>query len=170
MIPMNTVVDLKEANSKTLYGGKGANLSKLLTAGLPVPPGFAVSIKAFNSGKLNSNALKELENLVDGSKSYAVRSSALNEDAEGASWAGQFETFLNVAPTNVVSSIENCHNTTKIRAKAYGREIGDAAKFDVAVVVQEMLVPDYAGVLFTRNPVTGANEFVIEYIHGLGEE
>ena len=167
---MGAIVNLKEAGSKALYGGKAANLSKLLAASLPVPSGFAVSVEAFSEGKLTEAATEELKMLIDASKSYAVRSSALNEDAEGASWAGQFETFLNVASTDVVSSIENCHNTTKARARAYGKEMKDATKFDVAVVVQEMLAPDYAGVLFTRNPVTGSNEFVIEYIHGLGEE
>src|SRR3989344_8934727 len=130
---MGAIVNLKDAGSKALYGGKAANLSKLLAAGLPVPSGFAVSVKAFSEGKLTEAATGELKRMIDESKLYAVRSSALNEDAEGASWAGQFETFLNVAPTAVVSSIENCHNTTKIRAKAYGREMGDAAKFDVAV-------------------------------------
>ncbi|MBI5457568.1 hypothetical protein HY971_02470 [Candidatus Kaiserbacteria bacterium] len=167
---MGAIVNLKEAGSKALYGGKAVNLSKLLTAGLPVPSGFAISVKAFSGGKLNETATEELRGLIDGSKKYAVRSSAVSEDAKDASWAGQFETYLNVDSAGVISSIESCHSTTKARARAYGKEMKGGTRCDVAVVVQEMLVPDYAGVLFTRNPVTGANEFVIEYIRGLGEE
>ncbi len=171
MISMNTVVSLKDADSKTLYGGKATNLSKLLNVGLPVPSGFVVGIQAFGNGKLTASALKDLEHLIDISKSYAVRSSAVNEDAEDTSWAGQFETFLKVKPDKVLDAIEKCHGSTKDRAKSYAKERGEKNKnFDIAVVVQEMLDPEYAGVLFTRNPITGANEFVIEYIHGLGEE
>lgn len=171
MIPMSTVVTLEEADSKMQYGGKAANLSRLLTAGLPVPPGFAVGIRAFSDGKLTPSAVGELKNLIDESKIYAVRSSATSEDAEDASWAGQFETFLSVTNKDVLSAIEKCHDSTKDRAKSYAKEMGEQSKnFNIAVVVQEMLDPQYAGVLFTRNPVSGANELVIEYVKGIGEK
>lgn len=167
---MDTVIRLEEADNKELYGGKATNLAKLFKAGLPVPPGFAVSIKTFGKGRLNSESAAELEKLIDKSKLYAVRSSGINEDAEGASWAGQFDTFLNVNPADVIQSIEKCHSSARSRAKSYATEMEDQTSgFEIAVVVQEMLDPEYAGVLFTQNPVTGMDEFVIEYVEGVGE-
>lgn len=172
MVSMGAVVSLKEAHSKDVYGGKAANLSRLLSAGLPVPPGFAVGVRAFSVlGKLTPSAAAELKKLINESKVYAVRSSATSEDAEDASWAGQFETFLSVKNQDVLSAIEKCHDSTRDRAKSYAKEMGEQSKnFNIAVVVQEMLDPQYAGVLFTRNPVNGVNEFVIEYVKGIGEK
>ena len=166
---MDVVVSLKEARSKEMYGGKAANLSRLLSADLPVPSGFAIGIQAFKGGELTIEASNKIQCLIEPTKTYAVRSSAISEDSQDASWAGQFETFLNVAPRDVHTKIKECHGTTKARASAYGKQMRDEKDFEVAVVVQEMLVPDHAGVLFTRNPVTGADEFVIEYIRGIGE-
>ncbi len=165
------VINLNWATDVKTYGGKAANLAKLLQAGLPVPNGFAIGLGAFGeNGKLTMHAVQKITELVDSTKLYAVRSSALAEDAEGASWAGQFETFLNTSSVDVVAKIEECHNSAKNRAKAYADNQNMAGDFQVAVVVQEMLQPEYAGVLFTKDPVTGENKSVTEYVEGLGEE
>jgi phosphohistidine swiveling domain-containing protein len=152
-------------------GGKAANLAKMLQAGLPVPAGFSVGLDAFdNHGKLLEAIKPQIIKLLDDAKLYAVRSSALAEDAEGASWAGQFESFLDTAPHDVIAKIEDCHNSAKDRAKAYAGEQAAGDNFDIAVVVQEMIKPEYAGVLFTQDPLTGADKLVTEYVKGLGEE
>lgn len=150
-------------------GGKAANLAKLIQNGLPVPNGFSVSLAAFENGKLTDDAKQQIRKLTDSNKLYAVRSSALAEDAEGASWAGQFETFLNTKSDDVLEKIEECHVSAKNRAKAYATD-KDIDDFNVAVVVQEMLEPEYAGVLFTKDPVTGIDQLITEYIAGLGED
>lgn len=63
----------------------------MVRAGLPVPKGFAIGLNAFSKdGSLDEVAASEVKELLDQSELYAVRSSALAEDAEGASWAGQF--------------------------------------------------------------------------------
>lgn len=155
----------------SMFGGKAANLAKLLQAGLPVPNGFSVGLSAFDeNGKLIEQAVQKITELTDNAKLYAVRSSALAEDAEGASWAGQFETFLNTSPADVIAKIEECHNSAKTRARAYAEFQNGLADFQVAVAVQEMLQPEYAGVLFTKDPVTGQDQYVTEYVEGLGEE
>lgn len=159
---------LNEADASNV-GGKAANLAKLIQSGLPVPDGFAISLAAFENGKLTDSTVQQVKSLIDSNKLYAVRSSALAEDAEGASWAGQFETFLNTKPEDVLNKVEECHNSAKSRAKAYATD-KDIDDFNVAVVVQEMLVPEYAGVLFTKDPVTGEDQLVTEYIPGLGED
>ena len=150
-------------------GGKAANLAKLIQSGLPVPSGFVISLSAFDNSKLNHEAKEQIKKLTTNDKLYAIRSSALAEDAEGASWAGQFETFLNTKPEDVLNKIEECHGSAKKRARAYATD-KDIDNFNVGVVVQEMLEPEYAGVLFTKDPVTSKDQLITEYITGLGED
>ncbi len=131
----------------SFVGGKAANLAKLIQNNLPVPNGFAVGLSAFSDdGNLTDDAKQQIQKLISDDKLYAVRSSALAEDAEGASWAGQFETFLDTKPEDVLTKIEECHNSAKNRAKAYAED-KSVGSFDIAVVVQEMLKPEYADVL-----------------------
>ncbi len=161
---------ISEVNA-SLVGGKAANLAKLIQANLPVPSGIAVGLGSFdNNGELTDVAKEQIKAHLEQSKLYAVRSSALAEDAEGASWAGQFETFLETKPGDVIAKVEECHNSTKNRAKAYAEDKADSENFYIGVVVQEMLKPEYAGVLFTKNPLTGQEQLVTEYVEGLGEE
>ena len=165
------VFELRDTLSVREFGGKAANLSAMVRAGLPVPKGFAIGLNAFSKdGSLDEVAASEVKELLDQSELYAVRSSALAEDAEGASWAGQFETFLNTKLENVIAKIEECHNSAKERAVAYANNQKLGGNFEVAVVVQEMVQPEYAGVLFTKDPVTGAEQVVTEYVEGLGED
>ncbi len=152
-------------------GGKAANLARLLQADLPVPNGLVVSLSAFKSdGTLKEDAKEVVGQFLTPEKLYAVRSSALAEDAEGASWAGLFETFLDTDSDNVLNKVEECHNSAKNRAKAYAEDKAARIDFDIAVVVQEMIRPEYAGVLFTKDPVSGEDVLVTEYVAGLGEE
>lgn len=167
---MNNVLELRDTLSVGEFGGKAANLSTMMRAGLPVPSGFAVGLKAFVDGELDKQAVHDIQMLLNDNKLYAVRSSALAEDAESASWAGQFETFLNTKPEDVIAKITECHNSAKERAVAYANNQKLGSNFEVAVVVQQMIQPKYAGVLFTNDPVTGADQLVTEYVEGLGED
>jgi len=148
-------------------GGKAINLAKLIQNKFQVPTGFVVTLEAFERGELKLSSISEIEKLINIEKLYAVRSSALAEDSNNESWAGQFESFLNVSAREVIEKVTNCHNSKKSRAIAYG---GADQKFKIAVVVQEMVKPDYSGVIFTKNPITGADEMVTEFIEGLGED
>ncbi|MEO8862884.1 MAG: PEP/pyruvate-binding domain-containing protein [Candidatus Saccharimonadales bacterium] len=164
------VMELKEAGNRKIFGGKAANLAKLIQARLPVPNGLAVGIDVFtNNGNLSDGAKRQIELLINPDKLYAVRSSALTEDGQDASWAGQFETFLDTKPQDVIDRVEECHNSVKNRAKSYATDKA-TINFDIAVVVQEMLQPEYAGVLFTTDPISGEHMLVTEYVAGLGEE
>lgn len=168
---MSKVVPLNGADDVKGYGGKAVNLAKMLQNSLPVPNGLAVRLNAFDSnGNLTQDAKTAIQKHLDKSKLYAVRSSALAEDAEDASWAGQFESFLNTKPEDVIKKVEECHNSAKDRAKAYAHKFRTPSSFSVAVVIQEMVQPKYAGVLFTRDPITGEDQLVTEYVKGLGEE
>lgn len=165
-----SLVALEQAFDVKKYGGKAGNLARLLEAGLPVPDGLAISADSFIGGKLKAEYKKPILEQTDKNIKYAVRSSALVEDSADASWAGQFESFLNISTGELTATIEKCHGSAGQRAKAYSKSKGDGKQeFSVPVVVQEMIKPSHAGVLFTRDPVTGADQFIVEYAEGLGE-
>jgi len=166
---IHTLRDI-DVDNLSVFGGKAINLAKMLQSGLPVPGGFVVGLGAFtDDGDLRDEVKSEITSKLQ-DKMYAVRSSATAEDAEDASWAGQFETFLNTKPEDVIAKIKECHNSAKDRAFAYADNKDLDEDFNVAVVVQEMVQPEYAGVLFTKDPVTGKDQLVTEYVAGLGED
>jgi pyruvate,water dikinase len=103
-------------------------------------------------------------------KKYAVRSSALCEDGKTNSFAGIFETYLNVGPEEVLEAAHKCQaSALSARAAAYC-SMRSADLAHMAVVVQEMVIPRCAGVCFTANPVDGdLTKVVIEAVPGLGE-
>ena len=103
----------------------------------------------------------------------AVRSSATAEDLPGASFAGQQETYLNIRGTDaVLDAVKKCWASLwTARAIAYRlkNEI-DQDTVALAVVVQELVFADAAGIMFTANPVNGKrDELVINAAWGLGE-
>src|SRR6266851_677477 len=104
---------------------------------------------------------------------YAVRSSATAEDLPTASFAGQQDTYLNVVgPAAILEHISRCWASLFTeRAVTYRLRNGfDQRKVDMAVVVQQMVFPQAAGVLFTADPVTSNRKVVfVEASFGLGE-
>jgi rifampicin phosphotransferase len=109
----------------------------------------------------------------DGERSFAVRSSATVEDAAAMSFAGQFESILNVRGADaLVAAIKTCWlSLFSERALVYlARQRMPAEKVRMAVLVQEMVAAEHAGVVFTADPLTGATDrFVVECVSGLGE-
>jgi pyruvate,water dikinase len=167
------VVDLVAAGDALRFGGKAASLARLLGAGLPAPDGFAIdwaTAAALDAGDRTAlaafrAAYRGLGGLV------AVRSSAVGEDGAEASFAGQHLTILGAeGESEVLAAIFEVHASSFAEhALAYRRRAGDAQEPRMGVVVQRILDPSAAGVLFTRNPVTGADERVVEAAWGLGE-
>src|ERR1700736_675035 len=104
---------------------------------------------------------------------YAVRSSATAEDLPTASFAGQQDTYLNVVgPAAILQHISRCWSSLFTeRAVTYRLRNGfDHRKVHMAVVVQQMVFPDAAGILFTADPVTGNRKVAsVEASFGLGE-
>lgn len=105
-------------------------------------------------------------------KRVAVRSSGTSEDLAEASFAGQYETYLNIEHAGVERAIKECFASAwqpRVLRYAYERKI-DLDALEMAVVVQEMVQAHVSGVLFTVNPMTGKErECVVEAVHGLGE-
>ncbi|MFI5634566.1 rifamycin-inactivating phosphotransferase [Streptomyces sp. NPDC051664] len=104
---------------------------------------------------------------------YAVRSSATAEDLPTASFAGQQDTYLNVVgPTAILQHVSRCWASLFTeRAVTYRRRNGvDHRAVHMAVVVQKMVFPDAAGILFTADPVTGNRKVAtVDAGFGLGE-
>jgi pyruvate,water dikinase len=168
-----TVAPLEQCLDAERFGGKAAQLAAALGAGLPVPRGVALSVElveAIAAG--NPAAIAELERtwpLLPAP--LALRSSAVGEDSEGASFAGQHLTCLNVGSTAAaVDAVRAIYGSAHSEAAlAYRRRLGLTGAPRIAVVVQQLVGADCAGVLFTRNPLDGSDELVVEAAWGLGE-
>jgi phosphohistidine swiveling domain-containing protein len=104
-------------------------------------------------------------------KTYAVRSSANLEDNLGHSFAGQFDTFLNVRGVDeivqAIQSVWQSVDTPAVKAYLEHHHIEDRDLL-MAVLIQEMVQPIFSGVALSKNPVTGADEIVIEAVIGEG--
>src|SRR5437762_5962779 len=104
---------------------------------------------------------------------YAVRSSATAEDLPTASFAGQQDTYLNVVgPAAILQNVSRCWASLFTeRAVTYRLRNGlDHRKVRMAVVVQQMVFPQAAGILFTADPVTGNRKITsVEASFGIGE-
>lgn len=163
---------LREVRDAQLHGGKAASLGAALRAGLPVPGGLSVDIHQVRS--LSDGGGDEVvAGLHERLREWpvAVRSSAVGEDSAGASFAGQHLSLLNVAGVDdVLEAIDAVHASAHSdSAIAYRRRLGLSGEPQVAVVVQTMVAAECAGVLFTRDPISGADERVVEASWGLGE-
>jgi pyruvate, water dikinase len=167
------VVPLEKAVDDTLFGSKAVGLGQAIRDGLPVPPGVALSgaiVEAVAAG--DRSAMREIARSVSGlGGPLAVRSSAIDEDGATASFAGQHLTLLNVPGADQLSSALNkvWWSANSDSAITYRQRVGLFTRPSVGVVVQALLDPESAGVMFTTNPVTVADERVIEASWGLGE-
>lgn len=163
---------LSAALDAVRFGGKSASLARALQAGLPVPPGIALDwqgVDAVAEGTVGDDVFAAHAPLL--AAPVAVRSSAVDEDSAGASFAGQHETKLGVVGRAALLAAVRAVRDSGGAAQAldYRRRMGMDAQPRVAVAVQRMVRAERAGVLFTRHPVSGAREIVIEVVHGLGE-
>ncbi len=172
----------------TLVGGKGANLCHL-AATQRIPPAFCLTAAAFRDwlptggevtalpAKLSAPLATAYRHLGDlcgvAELAVAVRSSAVDEDGQTVSFAGQHSTYLNVTGVAAVAkAVQHCwasaHATHALAYRQHhGLAIGD---IPMAVLVQQMIPADVSAVVFSTNPVTGQqDEVVINASLGLGE-
>jgi pyruvate,water dikinase len=191
------VVELETLDARALpqVGGKAANLGELIAAGFRVPSGFALTTAAYRRVAANldlsdparardalasaepppgvAEALRAAYAALGTDAPVAVRSSATAEDLPWASFAGQQDTYLNVVGADaVLDAVRRCWASLwTARAVEYRRREGiDPGEVALAVVVQELVDAEAAGVLFTADPVTGATDrMVVNAAWGLGE-
>jgi pyruvate,water dikinase len=206
-----TLDELRRGDSGA-FGGKSSALGELIAAGIPVPPGFAVSTSAFRAfveeaglaGMIAAEMSRMSPGDVDsvGAASHAisqamrfapipdavrdevgrryaelreppvaVRSSALGEDSQDATFAGQQETYLWVrGADHVCDALRDCWvSLYSPPAIAYRARLSDGAEPAMGVAVQQMVDAEVSGVLFTCNPVSGDPSMVaVNASWGLG--
>lgn len=209
------IADLRMSDAEEA-GGKGANMGEMVSAGLPVPPGFVLlrdcylaSTKAGGvADELNAQHREAMKHVGDTDKltemcqqmqalvmkagiaedvreavlaAYrrlgpdtvvAVRSSATGEDGADASFAGMNATFTNISgEQELLDAVQRCWASLfGPRVVAYRASRGFSADPAMAVVVQEMIASERAGVAFTADPTTDAEDrVVVEGAYGQGE-
>jgi pyruvate,water dikinase len=170
---VNDVVPLAEASDVGVFGSKAVGLGDAIRDGLPVPPGVALAgpVVEAVAGEDAEWTERVAAAVRDLRTPLAVRSSAVDEDGKDASFAGQHLTLLNVPSVDDVPAAlrEIWWSANSDSAITYRQRVGLFTRPSVGVVVQSLLDPEVAGVMFTQNPVTGADERVIEAAWGLGE-
>ncbi|MCR5059567.1 MAG: phosphoenolpyruvate synthase [Saccharofermentans sp.] len=141
-----------------MYGNKADNLIRLKDCGINVPEFIVLS-------EDNGHP----DGFLKPGKLYAVRSSCSAEDAEDASFAGQFDTYLNVSADDVYAKADAIRDSFR-HAESYSSQKDiDMSEARMNVIVQEMVDSDVSGVIFTANPSGILNESVIVAGRGLGE-
>jgi rifampicin phosphotransferase len=172
MVKVSPVLRLEDATDPFLCGHKATALACLFRSGERVPAGIVVTIAAFEGMEENALrremalALKELRG------PFAVRSSAVAEDLHEASFAGQYNTFLDVPDPNAVfEAVRRCvASASSALVKAYAKAHNiEMTKPAIAVLIQEMVRGDAAGVAFSVNPRTGDDQVVLSAVRGIGE-
>lgn len=164
-------VPLAEAVDESVFGGKAVQCGAALRADLPVPRGFALAASS-HAWVLDPSSRGELAQLLDALGGLvAVRSSAVGEDSTQASFAGQHATVLGVRSIDgLVDALREVHDSASDPAAiAYRSRMGLETAPRMGIVVQELVRAETAGVLFSRDPITGADVRVVEASWGLGE-
>lgn len=160
---------LTEPDKHYHCGGKADKLFLLKGLGFRVPAFVVIPAEA--NPLLDASAAEQVASLLPNVSFFAVRSSALDEDGSTHSFAGQFETFLYVSKEELPEKIQQVWLSAQSeRVKAYRKSHSLPETQGMAVIVQEMIDADVAGVGFGINPVTGnRKEKVISAVYGLGE-
>src|SRR3989344_946948 len=164
------IKDLKDIKREevNLFGGKAVNLGFLIHNGFNVPEGFCISTKINKiDDKIKNEIISKFKSLK---LRVAVRSSATSEDSKKSSFAGQFDTFLNIQnEKQLFNAIKKCKNSIKSdRAKIYLKN-KKLNNIKMAVIIQNMIDADYAGVIFTIDPVN-KKYILVEIAEGLGDK
>ena len=160
---MSSLLALDAATDAGTCGHKAATLALLRNLGFDVPDGFVIPAGVHAS---HDDVAAALARLGDGP--VAVRSSGLAEDLPDASFAGQYDTVLNVLGADAVldaaaACVKSAHDG---RIDSYGHGVRA-----MAVLVQQMVEAEVAGVAFSANPLTGnRTEVRVSATRGLGDK
>jgi rifampicin phosphotransferase len=178
-------------DDSALVGQKAATLAMLKQAGFPIPNGVVLTTEALahvltaaglddRAKQADIEALRLPDELTQAlavavdrlhSDRLAVRSSGVDEDLPDASYAGQYETVLNVPVADVAAAVRHCWASAfSEQVNTYRRGHQGAGQVAMAVLIQPMVEADAAGVAFSADPITGdRNTCVIDAVRGLGD-
>ncbi len=153
-------------------GNKSYRLSVLKNAGLPVPDGLVIrsdAIQAYSG--MSKKQKKKFSRLIwkmVGEESCVIRSSAMGEDGSDQSFAGVFESVLEVQKKGMRKALDKVVKSfSSTRASSYNAE--NTADHDGNILVQKMIRSEYAGVLFTQDP-SAPGLMMVEMVAGQGDD
>ena len=176
-MPKRCLTRLQDIHEPRRIGNKAENLRFLAKKGFPTPTTYVCTWDTFDAHVRDDaqvlNALRaELVAELDPNRHYAVRSSANMEDGSDSSFAGQFQSVLDVQGVDeildAIRAVWASVNSPTVQAYLARNERSDL-DLRMAVIIQEMVWPEVSGVAFSKNPVTGLDEVVVEAVRGSGE-
>ena len=146
-------------------GGKAYSIAKLSEYNIDVPKGVVLPKQIWKHYEKTGNKeflrdiIKDVSNYIN-AKKYVVRSSAIGEDSNDFSWAGCFESILDVEDTQLEGAIIECGKSLNgRRVQTYQKLHNNINKIEyIAILIQEYIDADWSGVCFSSNPVTGNEE------------
>jgi pyruvate,water dikinase len=148
-------------------GGKAASLGQLLAAGVSVPDGVVLtaSVAEMAADDRRSLLLTAAEEL--GTDTFAVRSSGVSEDGTEHSFAGIYESVLNVSADGIPAASERVLASANAARVSQYEHVGTGR---MAVIIQRMVQPVAAGVALTADPINGdRGSCVVSAVRGIGE-
>jgi len=163
------------SNDQNFAGNKAARLADLRAAGFQVPTFFVIGSHASHEvcrTALHAEIAMAAKRLCLDGRKVAVRSSSIEEDGSQNSFAGQFDSFLQVAPCDITEhACKVWDSACSDHIEAYRESLGVSGEVPVpAVLVQRMVDADVSGVAFSADPVSGdRNTAVIAAVRGVGE-
>lgn len=155
-------------------GGKAFSIAKLSEHNIKVPDGIVLPKQIWNyyekteDKEFLRNIINDVSNCIN-AKKYAVRSSGIGEDSSDFSYAGCFESILDIEVSQLESAIVECGKSLNgERVQAYQKLHNNINKVEhIGILIQEYIEADWSGVCFSSNPVTGnEEECIIEYQKG----
>jgi len=170
------ICSLSKRRLNPYVGSKAANIHFLLRHGIKVPDSWGIVWTAYeqnlrDSRKTQMDLCRELKTIIDPRKSYAVRSSASLEDSGEFTCAGLFKSYLQVQGIdNIIACIAKVWASLESpEFEAYWKHNMNSKCIPrMAVIIQEMVQAQFSGVVFTKNPVSGFSETIIEAGKGTG--
>jgi len=179
LIPLSQAHYLPESTGK-----KAARLGQLIEAGYNVPGGFVFTSVINEPRKLQgrSSPLETQQQVLldklwkkTSAQKVAVRSSGVNEDGDNTSFAGVYESLLNIKRDGLLAAVYDVYDSlcsersASYTAHSTGTEFTDEVQDFGGVVVQKMVPAQFAGVMFTEHP-SSAGAIMVEMVNGLGED
>ncbi|MGD2147509.1 MAG: PEP/pyruvate-binding domain-containing protein [Anaerolineae bacterium] len=177
MMANRMIWDIGGARLSRNVGSKAENLHFLARHRYRTPTTYVCTWEAYERYRQGDDRLEralrlELSSKLDLDRRYAVRSSANVEDASDHSFAGQFKTFLDLQGLDgIVAAIRAVWASTRgSETEGYLQQVGIRPEdLKMGVLIQEMVTPAISGVSFSKNPVTGADEVIVEAVEGRGD-
>lgn len=169
------ITSLHQKTVSDSIGAKASGLHQLEDKGFRIPQTLVISWEAYLQHRKGEpvweRLREELQSVIQPGKAYAVRSSASVEDSPEHSFAGMFQTALDLHSLDeIIEGIQRVWDSAQSEAvlSYQQQKTGGQADVKMAVILQEMIFPVLSGVAFSRNPITMLDEVLIEAVEGPG--